>query len=137
MKGERVGDMQDLFCRNFISVTKIISKERVKVYMGKPKGLLKVLWELVSMGTSNDLCTYYTLRGQYDNYGNTIIETILRELMRNYLKFIQETLIKTNACKMGERREHILVNHNLKCYPNISGEGIEYSWGCAKINYRQ
>ena len=53
--------------------------------------------------------------------------------MQNCLKFIQEeTLLQTNACKMGELREHILFNRILKCHPKISGEGIEYSWGCEK-----
>ena len=31
---------------------------------------------------------------------------------------------------------HIIVEHTPKCHPKISGEGIEYSWGCAKNYYR-
>ena len=64
------------------------------------------------MDTSKDLCTYYTLRSREDNYGKTIIQKILRELMWGYLNCIEEeTLLQTNSCKMGERRDHILVNH--------------------------
>ena len=70
--------------------------------MGKPKGPLQVLWGRVFVDTSKDVCTYYTLRGREDNYANTIIETNLRGLIRNCLKFIgEETLLQTNACKMG------------------------------------
>ena len=57
-----------------------------RIYGIKLKGLLQVLWEGVFMDASKDLCSYYTLRGREDNYGNTIIDTSLRELMRNCLK---------------------------------------------------
>ena len=50
----------------------------VKVWMGKTKGLLQLLWGPLFMETYNDLCNYYTLCGQKDNYGNTNIETSLR-----------------------------------------------------------
>ena len=46
--------------------------------MFNPKGLSHVLWERRSMDTSKDVCTYYTLHIREDNYGNTIIKTILR-----------------------------------------------------------
>ena len=78
------------------------------------------------MEISKDVCTYYTLRGQEDNYGNTIIEASLRELTHNCLKFIEEeTLLQTNSCKKGDNRDHILVDRNTKYHPDISSEGIE------------
>ena len=84
------------------------------------------------MDTSKDVCTYYALHGQEDNYGNKILDTSLRELMRNCLNFIkEETLLQTNYCNMGDCIDHILVNRTSRCHPNISGEVIEYSWGCA------
>ena len=105
--------------------------------MGTPKGLLQVLWERRFMDTSKDVCTYYTVSRRQNNYGNTIIETSLRELMRNCLKFIeQETLLQTNAFKMGECRDHIIVDRTPKCHPNLSSEGIEYSWGCSINSHR-
>ena len=65
--------------------------------MGKTKGFLQVLWEHGFMEISKDVCTYYTLFGLEDNYGNKILETSLRELVRNFLDFIEEeTLLKTN-----------------------------------------
>ena len=56
--------------------------------MGKPKGILQVLWEHIFMETSTDVCTYYTKLGQENNYVNTIIETCFRELMWKFLNFI-------------------------------------------------
>ena len=73
-----------------ISVSKIIMKEGVKLWKGKTKGLLQVLWERGFMDTSKDVCTYYTPRGQEGDYGNTILEKSLRELMWNWLNFIDE-----------------------------------------------
>ena len=63
--------------------------------MGHPKGILQVLWERLFLDTSKDVCTYYILRGRKEDCGNTIIETSLREPMRNFLDFInKETLLK-------------------------------------------
>ena len=106
--------------------------------MGKPKGCLQVLLESRFMGTSKDVCTYYILCGREDNYGNTIIETGLRGLMRKCINFIkEETILQTNAFKMVERKDHIIIEHTPKCHPRIYGEGIEYFWGCAKNYYRR
>ena len=58
VKEKRVGDLQDIPCKILISVKNIIRKERVKVQMGNPNGLLWVLWEHVFMDTSKDVCTY-------------------------------------------------------------------------------
>ena len=87
------------------------------------------------MDTHKDVCNYYTLHGREYNYVNTILETILREIMWNCLKFIkEETLLQTNACNMGEHKDHIFFVHTPKCHPKLSGEGIGYSWGCVN-NY--
>ena len=88
LKGERLGEMQNISHANLIYVTNIISKERVKVWMGNPKVLLQVLLERVFINTSKYVCNYYTLRGREGNYDNTIIETSLRELVLNCLDFI-------------------------------------------------
>ena len=42
VKGERVGELQDITREILISVTKILSKERGKVWMVKQKGILQV-----------------------------------------------------------------------------------------------
>ena len=77
------------------------------------------------METYKDVCTDYTLLKLEDNYGNKILETSLRELMRKCLNFIKEdTWIQTNACKIGECRDHIIINRTPKFHPDISSEGI-------------
>ena len=104
MKGKRVGKLQDIDLKSSIYVKNRIRKDRVKGGMGKPKLLLQVLWKHVFMGTYKDLCNYYTLHVWEDNDGNTIIETSLRDMVRNCLNFIEkETLLQTNACNMVER----------------------------------
>ena len=90
VKGKRVGDLKDISPGIFISLTKIISKERMKVLMANLKLFLRVLWERVIMDTSKDVRTYYTLLILKDNYSNTIIYASLRELMWNCLYFIKE-----------------------------------------------
>ena len=58
--------------------------------------------------------------------------------MKNCLKcFEEETLLQTNVCKIGYLRDHIIINRTPKCHPDISREGIAYSWGCANNYYRQ
>ena len=81
LKGKRVGNIQYLVTLKYVSTVKCVRKESVKVWMGKPKGILQVLWEHIFMETSTDVCTYYTKLGQENNYVNTIIETCFRELM--------------------------------------------------------
>ena len=78
------------------------------------------------MHMSKVVCNYYTLHIREDNSGNTSIETSLRELMWISLNCIdKEKPIQTNACKVGDHRDHILVDRTAKCHPEISGEGIE------------
>ena len=94
--------------------------------MGKPKGLFQVLWERKFIDTSKDIYPYYTLLGQEDNYANKIIDTGLREMIQNCLNFIkEETLLQTNALKMGEHIHHIIFKRTPKRHPNIFSEGIE------------
>ena len=49
VKGNRVVELQDIDRKKYISVTKIIRKERVKVWMGKTKILMQTLFEKVFM----------------------------------------------------------------------------------------
>ena len=58
--------------------------------MGIPKGLLQVLCRRVFMYTSKDVCNYYTISGQEDIYGNKIIETSFREIMWNFLNYVDK-----------------------------------------------
>jgi hypothetical protein len=31
----------------------------------------------------------------------------------------------------------VLINRTPKCHPELTGEGIEYAWGCAKNYYQR
>ena len=67
------------------------------------------------MDTSDNICTYYKICGQDDNYGNKMLETSLREMMWDCLKFIKkDTLLQTNPCQMGKSIDDIIVNHTSK-----------------------
>ena len=83
VKGKMLGDLQDISCENLISITNRTRKEGAKVWMGETRGILKVLWEHGFMYTSKNICTYYILHRQQDNYSNTTLDTGLRELIRN------------------------------------------------------
>ena len=77
------------------------------------------------MYTYKDICTYYTLHIQKDNYGKKIIETILRELMQNCLEFIEYyKLLKTNAHNMRDSGDHIIIDRTIKFQPGIYCEGF-------------
>ena len=43
LKGKRVGNIQDLVMLKYVATVKRVRKESVKVWMGKPKGLLQIL----------------------------------------------------------------------------------------------
>jgi hypothetical protein len=44
----------------------------------------------------------------------------------------EETLLQHMGKTMG-----VVVDRSPKCHAEIAGEGIEYSWGCAKNHYRR
>ena len=53
--------------------------------------------------------------------------------MSNCLDFEEEESLLQS---MG-RRVKVLIDHTSKCHCELAGEGIEYSWGCAKNEYRR
>jgi hypothetical protein len=58
-------------------------------------------------------------------------DTSLHELVANWADFEnEETLLQTKGWEMG-----VLVDQTPKCHCELVGEGIEYSWGCAKNVY--
>jgi hypothetical protein len=58
-------------------------------------------------------------------------ETSLKSLMASCTDFEEEeTLLQHMGKTMG-----VVVNWSPKCHTEIAGEGIEYSWGCAKNHY--
>ena len=41
-------------------------------------------------------------------------------------------MLQSMGRKMG-----VMIDRTPKCHPELAGEGIEYSWGCAKNFYRR
>ena len=70
----------------------------------------------------------YTLDGKKDGHGNLWPETSLKHLLANCIDFEEEeSLLQSMGWAMG-----ISVDRTPKRHCELAGEGIEYSWGCAK-----
>ena len=114
--------------------------ETVKIvkegWMGKPKGMLQVLWERGFIDTSMEqkkAVSFYTNDGKTDAFGNAVPGTSLKKMMKQLFDFVEEeTLLQYHGRLLG-----VLVDRTPKCHPEIAGEGIEYSWGCSKGAYRR
>jgi hypothetical protein len=104
-------------------------------WVGKPKGMLQVLWERGYIDPSiqpTKAQEYYTNDGKKDAFGNLIEGSSLRKMMKELLDFIEEeTLLQYHGKLLG-----VTVDRTPKCHPEMAGEGVEYSWGCAKGLYR-
>jgi hypothetical protein len=133
-KGNRM-HLAKLCVQNNIPVVERI-EIMVEGWMGKPKGMLQILWERGFIDKNMDPKTaeqYYTNDGKKDAFGNLIEGTSLRKMMRELFDFVEEeTLLQYHARLLG-----VVVDRTPKCHPEIAGEGIEYSWGCAKGTYRR
>jgi hypothetical protein len=101
-------------------------------WVGKPKGMLQILWERGFIDPSRAV-DYYTNDGKKDAFGNLIPGTSLRMMMSSLMDFIEEeTLLQFHGKTLG-----VLVDRSPKCHPEVAGEGIECSGGCAKGKYRR
>jgi hypothetical protein len=107
--------------------------------MGKPKGLLQVLWERGFIDTSlPNWKGFYSLNGTVDARDNIVEGSSLKQLMKECQDFIdEESLLQKVAKDMSDGDISISVDRTPKCHPELAGEGIEYSWGCAKNYYRR
>jgi hypothetical protein len=76
----------------------------------------------------------YTINGTRQNGYRIVDKTFaLKSLMANCLDFEEEeTLLQSMGREMG-----VLVDRTPKCHCEMAGEGIEYSWGCAKNSFRR
>jgi hypothetical protein len=99
---------------------------------GKPKGMEQVLWERGWIDITRPRKDYSKL-GTKDSMGALQKDTSFLELLANCADFEnEETLLQSKGQDMG-----ILVDRTPKCHCELAGEGIEYSWGCAKNLYRR
>ena len=121
----------DLCSQNNISLTKdtIVIDEG---WVNKPKGMLQILYERGFLDPSKSMNSY-TLGGKKDEYGHIVPGSSLKVLLSSLLDFQnEETLLQYHGRLLG-----VIVDRTPKCHPEIAGEGIEYSWGAAKLFYRR
>ena len=106
-------------------------------FEGKPKGTKQILFETGWYRPDRDPSTgrpFWTscinpLRDPKKRDKSFIASLVLR----NRPDFKAE---KTDLEKFMLGRGHILIL-SPKCHPELAGQGIEYSWGAAKLHYRR
>jgi hypothetical protein len=103
-------------------------------WLNKPKGLLQVCWErgLINPSIPN-VDKAYTINGRKNSLGIQDNSLSLKYLLGSCLDFEEEeTMLQSMGRSLG-----VLIDRTPKCHPELAGEGIEYSWGCAKNFYRR
>lgn len=124
----RVAVLRDLARRNGIELTKTSRKIRPG-WVGKPKGLLQVMWERGFI--DEEKLDKYKLTAT-DHDGELIEEYSLRHLMSNCTDFATE---KSQLQSIAEEYDmEVIMTPKYHC--EIAGCGIEYCWGGSKAHYR-
>ena len=110
--------------------------------MGKPKGLLQILWERGFVDVKNlHLYSLKGKKGQFNEDGN---------LQREFEAYSLRTLMKrcSNFANKKSAMEHLFAQLSEKAEANLkmitspkyhcklAGEGVEYAWGFTKRNFR-
>ncbi len=73
-----------------------------------------------------------TIDGRKDAYGVVLPNTSLKFMVSNLQDFEEEeSLLQSMGRLMG-----VIIDRTPKCHCEFAGEGIEYSWGCSKNEYR-
>jgi transposase len=102
-----------------------------KGWVGKPKGILQVLWERGFIDPEDEKYKQYTMSGPKDKHGHVDKGYSLVALMENCEDYTEElTLVQHCGKAMG-----ITVDRTPKCHAELAGEGIEYSWGFSKQRF--
>ena len=113
--------------------TKATSKKILEGRVGKPKGMMQVLWErgfLNPSKSSNELMRLYRFKKdkqtKQDIPGSSLIEII-----ENLPDFKTElTLLQYRASQLG-----VTVECSPKFHPEIAGEGVNFCWALGKNTY--
>jgi hypothetical protein len=129
-KGKNKRELVELCTHHQIAVSKNVEKIK-EGWVGKPKGLLQVLWERGLIDTGINVKDY-TLTGKKDALGTVDNSTNLRHLMGMCSDFLnEEGMMQHIAKNIG-----VTVLLTPKCHAELAGEGVEYLWACAKGAYR-
>ena len=105
----------------------------IEGWEGKPKGLLQILWERGWIDNSdNKAYLNNTVTGRQNAFNLIQQETSLKHLMSTCTDFEEEeTMLQSMGTLMG-----VAIDQSPKCHCEIAGEGIEYTWACAKNHYQ-
>ena len=111
-----------------LSETRPLMKEG---WVGKPKGLLQILWERGFIDPSK-VKDYY-MEHDETKRDEEAEPFCLRWLMSRCPDFLEEeTQIEYIMKKLG-----VEIIMSPKCHPELAGEGVEYDWGMSKKYYRK
>ena len=128
-KGKNKQELIALCNNNDITITHKVTKIK-EGWVGKPKGLLQVLWERGFIDTTK--LSSYTLTGKKTELGAVDLDFSLRHLMEMCHDFLhEEGMMKCIGKRLG-----VEVMLTPKCHAEIAGEGVEYMWACSKGAYR-
>jgi hypothetical protein len=101
-------------------------------WLSKPKGKLQVARERGLLDLKSYCIEDFSDKGKTDEFGNIIVGTSLDMLLSQCSDFLKEdSLLQLNIKKLG-----CFCIHSPKYHCELAGEGIEYSWGNAKMKYR-
>ena len=115
-----------------VKVNNIPTKVKRKVvregWMGKPKGAIQILNERGWIDPKQ--IHLYTKKGcSKDGTGSNTLSIL--KLMSMQEDFWDEvTLLQFHTHILG-----VTLDHSPKCHPEVAGEGIEYLWALAKLQY--
>ncbi len=134
--------MEKLAADNNIELTSRVGVVKVG-WMGKPKGLLQVLWERGGINENN--LKEYSLKGkgyQMDEDGNLKEEFQcynLRTLMSNCANFKEEKsameVLLQDLSTKSHNNQKIELLVSLKYHCELAGKGVEYVWLVMKKHY--
>jgi len=123
-------ELQTFARNNVIELERDVQKVE-EGWIGKPKGMLQTLWERGLIDETN--LNSHTNDGRKDANGTLLHATSLRWLLGSCTDFItEETALQYLGRRLGLR-----ILHTPKFHAEMAGEGIEYSWACAKGDYRR
>jgi hypothetical protein len=116
-----------------IELTKTIPAHISESWVGKPKGMLQIAWERGLLDLNQYCIEDFSGKGKLDDCGNIIQDTSLDYLLSKCTDFLEEkSLLQLNLTNLGAQ-----CFHSPKFHCELAGEGIEYSWGFAKLAYRK
>jgi len=126
---------------NNIPTFEMQPKVVTKGWVGKPKGMLQILWERGFIDPSisiEDIWDEHPAGGKKNNLREIIPGTALKDILSALPDFQEEqTLLQHHAESRSTDDCKIKLIRSPKCHPELAGEGIEYDWALAKSFYRR